>query len=260
MAEFRVRHFGGPLVYASSNQNGPFEGLPLDLVGQIGYNGLGGTQQYFNHFLSWSGPLTEAASGGWILSGPTGTATIVPKDTRIGEIVLTNDATGSAVATLQLGTATQGQNYIYSVGKRIWMSCRLKLGTVASTEVFLGFGTADTSPCVTGTHPSDGIFFFKASTDTKISFQVRKDGAAVVAAKALIGTTLVDDTYTILSIYVDPTGNTHVFQDTTELAAGLVLAGAGNTLVAGDIMQFMIGILGASMTMTLDWVLVAQEA
>ena len=257
MPDFRPRHFGGPLLYASPNQNTPYENLPLDVVAQIGADGLGGVFGYFNHFLDWEGPVAEGSAAGWTLSGPTGTATIVLKDTRAGEIVLTNDGTGSAVATLQLGSASVGMNYIYAVGKRLWFGARLKFVTVATTELFFGVGTADTSPTVSGTLPSDGLFFHKTNTGTKVNFDARKDGTST--SKTTIGTTLVDDTYTILNMYVDPTGNVHLYQDGVELTASMIAAGTANLPGAADVMQFMIGIFTASMTLTLDWLYVYQE-
>lgn len=259
MVDFLDRFFGGPLKYRGSGalNSNFFTGLPLEIVSQLGADGLGGLQHYFNHFTRWEGPVAEGAASGWLLSGTTGAATITFTSVRSGEIVLTADATGSCNPTLQLGAATTHMPFIYSVGKRLWGAARFKLVTVATTEVFFGFGTADTSPCVTGTFPSDGLFFNKASTDTKISFDARKDGTST--AKASIGATLADATYTTLGVYVDPTGNVHLFQDNAELTASMIAAGTANLPGSGDPMQFMIGILGASMTMTLDWVLAAQE-
>ena len=253
-------HVSGPWFFRPESDlvGAPYEGLPIDLVGQIGPNGTTGIASYFNHFFRWEGPVAEGAAGGWTLSGTTGAATVVLSDAREGLITLTADGTGSCNPTLALGSATVGMNFLYAVGKRLWLSARVKLGTVATTEVFLGFGTADTSPCVTGTLPSDGIFFHKASTDTKISFQARQNGTGT--DKAAIGATLVDATYTTLGLHVDALGNVHCYQDGAELTASMIAVGNANIPDAGaDTMQFMVGILGASMTMGIDWLLIAQE-
>ena len=257
MAEFRVRHFGGPLVYSSPAQAGPFEGLPLHVVAQIGADGLGGTQFYFNHFKQWEGPVAEGSAAGWTLSGTTGAATIALSDVRIGEIALTADATANCNPTLQLGSATVGMNFTYSVGKKLWVGARMKLTVVATAELFFGLGTADTSPTVTGTLPSDGLFYHKTLTGTKVNFDARKDGTST--SRTLIGTTLLDATYTILTFYVDPTGNVHLFQDGVELIASMIAAGTANLPAVTDLMQFEMGILGASQVLTLDWLLAAQE-
>lgn len=254
-------NIAGGLFYRSSDPLGVptrFNNLPIELIAQIGEDGLGGIQNYFNHFLRWEGPTAEGSAGGWTLSGPTGAATVVLADTRNGEITLTIDATAGGVATLQLGSASVGMCFRYVVGKQLWMFARVKLLTVATTEVFLGYGTADTSPCVTGTLPSDGIFFHKASTATKISFQARQDGTGT--DKANIGTTLVDATYTILGFYVDSLGNINPSQDQVDLSGSqIAVANANIPDAAGDVMQFMVGILGNAMSMTIDWLLLAQE-
>src|SRR5215471_5439106 len=166
------------IVFApnSDGMGAQFTGLPLGIIGQLGPNGLLGIQSYANHFLQWEGPLAEGSAGGWTLSGTTGVASIGISDARNGEIVLTADATASCNPTLALGSAIAGQNIRYVAGKQLWCAGRVKLGTVLTTELFFGFGTADTSPTVTGTYPADGLFFYKASTDPRLSFQARKDG------------------------------------------------------------------------------------
>lgn len=258
MPDATARHFGGPLLYKSRNQNSPFDNLPIDIVNQIGPDGLSGIQYYFNHFHQWEGPVAEGSAGGWTLSGTTGAATIVLSDVRNGEITLTADATGSANPTLALGSATVGMNFRYVVGKQLWLGARLKLGTVATTEVFLGLGTADTSPTVTGTLPADGIFFHKASTATRLSFQARKDGTGT--DRANVTGVLTNATYTDVEFYVDPNGNIHAYQAGVELPAAIIRAGTANIPSgAADTLQLLIGILGASMTMGLDWLYVAQE-
>lgn len=250
---------GTPLGYSH-----PFANLPAEILVQLytipdgeSLAGLGGILHYFNHFLRWEGPLTEAAAGGWVLSGTTGAATITQPNTRNGDIVLTGDATGSCNPTLALGGAAAPANFIYSVGKRMWCFARLKLATVATTELFLGLGTPDTSPCVTGTFPSDGIFFDKASTATKADFHARKDGTST--EQLLVTGTLADATYTTLGFMVNALGHIIPYQDGEALSAGIIPAGTANIPAVGDPMQFMIGILGASMTCTIDWILLAQE-
>lgn len=256
--EYRTRHMGGPLLYRSPNQNSPLDNLPLDLVTKIGGDGLAGVEYYFNHFLRWEGPVAEGSAGGWTLSGTTGAATIVLSDVRQGEITLTGDATGSANPTLALGSATVGMNFTYVVGKQLWCLSRMKIATVATTEVFFGFGTADTSPTVTGTLPSDGIFLSKASTDTKFALEARQNGTST--KNATWSATLVDATYTVVGFYVDIAGNIWPVQEMLPVTASVVATGNTNIPDAGaDVMQFMVGILGASMTLSMDWLLIAQE-
>jgi len=79
--------------------------LPIPVVDQIitedtPHLGTGGLVSYFNHFDEWTGPVVEGTAGGWMLTGTTGTATIVHSDTKVGAIVLTTDNTGSATFAL----------------------------------------------------------------------------------------------------------------------------------------------------------------
>lgn len=250
----------GPFLFRpdSDNVGLGYEGLPIALLNQIGSTGLLGIQYYFNHFLQWEGPLTEAAASGWTLSGVTGVATITLSDVRNGEITLTADGTAGADPTLQLGSATVGMNFRYVVGKRLWCHARVKMGTVASTEALFGMATADSEPTVTNTFPADGIFFEKASTATKWDFHARQDGTST--EKTAIGTTLADATYSIIGFMVDVSGNIQPYQDGSAVAAGLISAGDANLPdAAGDTLQFMVGFRGASQTLALDWLLLAQE-
>jgi hypothetical protein len=236
----------------------PFGGLPVEVIGQLGADGATGVQYYFNQMLSWDGPAAEGTSGNWILSGTTGVATITASNVRFGEIILTADSTGSANPTLQFGSIASAAPFLYTVGKRMWCFIRMALGTVATTEVFFGLATPDTSPTVTGTFPSDGIFFHKASTATKLSFAARKDGTST--DKSLVSGTLTDGTYTTIGFRIGLLGNLMPYQDGSVIAAGVIPVGTANIpTAAADVLQPIIGILGASMTMKIDWVLFAQE-
>jgi hypothetical protein len=240
----------------------PFGHLPLHITDQIisddsPYLGTAGLVSYFNHFQEWTGPVAEGTAGGWTLTGTTGTATIVHSDTKVGAIVLTTDNTGSATFALQRGNGTTGMNMAYTVGKRMWFFIRFKLLTVASMELFMGLGTADTSPSTTGTFPSDGLFFEKAASATVLDFHARKDGTST--EKTSTSGTLVDDTYTVIGFHVDELGNIMPFKDGVALTAGYIAAGTANIPAATDVMQLNLAFIGQAMTMTVDWILCAQE-
>lgn len=239
----------------------PFEGLPAEVLVGL-YNlpdgeslaGLGGLVHYFNHFLRWEGPVAEGAAGGWTLSGVTGAATITQPNVRSGEIALTADATANCDPTL----AMNGSPFIYAVGKQLWCFARLKIATVASTELFIGLGTADTEPTTTNTFPSDGIFFNKAAAATNLALDVRKDGTSTQKTNVLT-TALADATYTTIGVRVDRLGNIMPYQNGVALINSSVAAGSANIPGSGDPMQFMLGFRGASQVVTLDWLLLAQE-
>lgn len=259
-----------PLLVAGTNDTGvvanhPFEGLPAEFLSRLyslpdgeSLAGLGGLLAYFNHFLQWEGPLAEGASGGWTLSGVTGAATITQPSVRNGEIALTADATANCDPTLALGGAAAPANFIYSVGKRIWCFARLKIATVASTELFFGLGTPDTEPTTTNTFPSDGIFFNKAAAATNLALDVRKDGTSTQKTSVL-STALANATYTTIGFNVNTRGDITPYQNGVALVASQVAAESANIPGSGDPMQFMLGFRGASQIVTLDWLLLAQE-
>lgn len=263
-------HTKSPLLVAGTNDTGvvaphPFEGLPAEYLSRLytlpngeSLAGLGGVLAYFNHFLRWEGPLAEGAAGGWVLSGTTGAATITQPSVRNGEIALTADATGSCNPTLALGGAAAPANFIYAVGKRMWCFARLKIATVASTELFFGLGTPDTSPTTTGTFPSDGIFFNKAAAATNLALDVRKDGTSTQKTNVLTSA-LADATYVTIGFNVNVKGDITPFLNGAALTNSIVAAGSANIPGSGDPMQFMVGFLGASQIVTLDWLLLGQE-
>lgn len=243
-------------------------GLPLEWMTQLvsdgdDLTGVGGRVGMFDHFMTWVGPAAEGGpTGGWILSGTTGTATVVLTNVRGGEIVLTSDSTSGANPTLQYGS-TLGANFLYvapttgNYTPEIWCFTRVKLLTVASMEFFFGLATPDTAPCTSDTLPSDGIFFWKASSDTKLSFDVRKDGTST--SKANITSTLVDATYFTVGFRVMRTGTVVPYFNGVALVSSAIAAGTANLPVAGDVLQLETGFKGASMTATYDWMLACQQ-
>lgn len=237
----------------------PFSGIPMDLYNRLGDLGTNGINYYFNHFHQWEGPVAEGSAAGWVLSGTTGAATIALVNNREGAIVLTADATASCNPTLQLGSATLGAGFGYVVGKRMWCFARLKVAGVATTELFFGLATPDTSPTTTGTFPSDGIFFEKALTATSLNFHARQDGTSTTKTSATT-TALADDTYTTIGFMVDKSGSLFPYQN----GSFMYLSGINKTDTnipdaTADVLQLTLGILGASKTCTIDWVLAAQE-
>ena len=241
----------------------PFDGLPVYITDQIlapdnEFVGDKGLVAEFNHYHQWVGPVAEGSAGGWVLSGTTGAATVVLGDSPEGTIILTGDATSNVNPTLQRGSASTGANFRYQVGKRLWFFVRFKVGTVGSTEMFFGLATPDTSPSTTGTFPADGIFFAKSAAGTSLDFHARKDGTSTTKSSAT--GTLVDATYTTVGFMVDELGNIMPYQNGAALTSKVIPVGTANIpTAAGDILQPIIGILGASQTMTIDWTLFAQE-
>jgi hypothetical protein len=259
-----------PLLVAGTQDGGlathhPFEGLPAEILaglytlpGSESLAGLGGMLSYFNHFLLWEGPLAEGSASGWTLSGVTGAATITQPNVRHGEIAITADATANCDPTLAMGGAAAPAPFIYAVGKRLWCFARLKIATVASTELFFGLGTPDTEPTTTNTFPSDGIFFNKAAAATNLALDVRKDGTSTQKTNVLTSV-LTDATYVTIGFTVNSRGDITPYLNGNALLASQVVAGTANIPGSGDPMQFMLGFRGASQIVTLDWLLLGQE-
>lgn len=255
-----------PWSLAATLTNGPhpFNGLPHHIAAQLVADGADlvgnrGVVGYFNNFMHWEGPVAEGTAGGWTLSGVTGAGTVVLTNALSGEIALTSDVTANADPTLQLGNATLGANYRYVVGKRLWCGARLKMLTVASTEFLFGLATPDTEPTVTNTFPADGIFFEKAAAATALDFHARKDGTSTERT-LITPTVLADATYTTILFYVDDLGNIFPYQNGVFIPAGAIARTAANLpSAAGDVLQLLTGFRGASLSVTYDWILVAQE-
>lgn len=246
-----------------SSGTGPhaLAGLPIEIVNLIG-NDLASTSGafcYANHFYSWEGPVTEAAAGGWVLSGPTGAATIAGTAVSTGAIGLITDNTAGGVATLQYGPDTNHMPFAYAVGKRMWCFARLKTTTANAAEMFLGFGTADTSPCTTGTLPADGIFLTKAATDLDFTLHARKDGTSTTKATAT-GTTLADDTFVTVGFRVNSRGDVIPYLGAKAVVANIIAVGSANMpTAAADTLAFMVGHLAQNKTTTLDWLVFGAE-
>lgn len=244
-------------VYRASSTKTMFDGLPLYVLNGMGLDGLGGIPCYFNDFHRWEGPVAEGSSGGWVLTDATGTSTVVLGDVREGTIVITADATGSATSCLQLGSTTTGKNFGYTVGKRMWCFARLQTSTVAAGyKFFMGFGTPTTTPG--NAAPTNGIFLRNGTTVNKLDI-VAKEGANTTANTNII--TLAAATYYVVGFYVDKLGSVHAYLDGVDVS-DIVAGAAGLATLTGDAtktLQFMINQQLASATLTLDWLLMAQE-
>lgn len=237
-----------------------FAGLFQDMVEKVGddpVKGDAGFLHYFNHMLQWEGPVTEASAGGWTLTDVVGTSTITLSDVRFGEIVITPDATANADPCLQLGSTTHPAPFLYSVGKRMWCAARVSFLTVASMEIFLGFGTPDTQPTPANTLPSNMIGFQKtAAAGGALSFSAGAGGTQTTKT----GPTIADATYTTIGFQVDKLGNCLAYQDGAVIPASLIAVGDANLPTSGAaVMQFMLGTRGASQTTKIDWLMIAQE-
>lgn len=247
-----------PGVYSASVLKPMLDGIPLHIAELVGVpGGLTGMAVYFNHFHLWEGPVAEGAAGGWTLTDATGTSTIVRGDVVEGTIVLTADATSGADTCLQMGSATTGKNFGYTVGKRMWCFMRFKTNTVATGfKFFFGFGTPTTTPGATA--PTNGLFLRNGTTVSTLDL-VAKEGSNSTSRTDLF--TVVVDTYYVIGFAVDKLGAVHMYKDGVELA--VIPAGStGLATLNGDAtktLQFIVDKVLASSALTIDWLLVGAE-
>lgn len=188
---------GGPMLFRSSSHSGPLEGVPLEIASQLGSDGLGGIQYYFNHFHRWEGPALDAASpgtGGWICTsvdggGDAGESIAVRDSAQYGVLrIVTNDADNDNTQ-LQL----KGSGIRYVPGKQLWFGIRLAPQDADDGEI--GFGLIIESDVdMLNTLPTDGLFFEKAETATAMDFHARKNGTSTEKT-ALDTTAMADDTF-----------------------------------------------------------------
>lgn len=238
----------------------PFTGLPLDLVAQVGDDGLGGIQYYFNHFYTWEGPVNATSPvGGWLLTqtaGGAGDSALTVRDgVQFGVLRITTDAADNDRTQIQF----KGSSFKYVVGKRLWCLARIALQDANDGE--FGFGLIEESDTdMVNTFPTDGIFFEKTETATDLDFHARKDGASTEKT-AYSGATLADDTFFICGFTVDVLGNITPWYNGAPMTSKIINAGDAN-IVDDEVLSLAIEIqTGAAATryVDLDWLLVAQE-
>ena len=238
-----------------------FDGLPLEVVGQVGAEGITGIQYYFNHFYRWEGPTSEQAApgtGGWICSVvDTGAANAevidVLDSNTYGVLRMVTNSADNDVVQLQLN----GSAFQYTSGKRLWCFARIRLQDANDGEVFFGLALeGDTN--VFSTFPTDGIFFEKSETATDFDFHVRKNGSSTEDT-TFSGQTLADSTWYEIGLVVDASGNVTPYFDGTAYTA--VASGATNIPDDEDLTLYMAVQTGAAATryIDFDWILVAQE-
>lgn len=249
--------YRGPLIY--SRPGHLLNQAPLGLVDQI--SEAAAFHGYVNDFLRWEGPVAETATavGGWILSGVTGAATIVVKDSsQFGAIRIANSAVANGNSQLQL----DGSSFRYVVGKRLWLLARVALADVNDQLAFVGLGIENNTDFVAGL-PSDGLFFDKLETVADWQFQARKGGTSTTKVGAT-GLTLADDGFHLIGFAVDPVGNVRIYAGTTfgTLAEKIFIAkGDANLPDDQDLTLYIAQETGAGAAdyIDVDYVLVAQE-
>lgn len=265
-------NFGGssaPLVYRSTGPDirdslgvgSPYEGLPLEIVTQIGQDGVSGIQYYFNHFHQWEGPpnaQSVATVGGWKASqvdgGNDDLEAIAVSSAQYGILQIgTNDADGDNV---QL--ALTGASFKYVPGKRMW--CHGRFGINDVDAALFAFGLASVDADWFDTLPVDGIFFEKGETALDLDLHGRKNGTSTEKTAAL-GLTLANNTFFTAGFSVDELGNVIPFLNGVPQLGKVIAKGDAN-LPDDALVQFAMQIETGTTSpavLNVDWLTFGQE-
>lgn len=253
-----------PWLYSETGH--PLDRAPLDLVAQIGNDGVTGIPTYFNHFFEWTGATGDSAApgtGGWIVTSvdagsDAGESVDVLDSNRYGILrILTNDADNDNTQ-IQMN----GSGWRYSSGERMWFFTRVALQDANDGEAAFGL-IVETDTDMINTTPTDGIFFEKAETATDFDFHVVQNSTATENT-ADLGLTLADDTFVVVGFTVNAAGT---IQPHSLAAGGTATDGTAVSSTDGNIpddedltIAFQVQ-TGAAATryMDIDFVLVAAE-
>jgi hypothetical protein len=149
-----------------------------------------------------------SANNIWTVVDDSGATVDNAADVKNGEVVLT-----SAATTENDGASIQSNEFVkWESGKRVWFECRLKCNDADQTDIFAGFATNFATNPEAVLSVDDYVAFKVADGSANILATADKTGAAA-GVSTDTGADLVDDTYVVLSIYIDEGGAAHFYVD-----------------------------------------------
>ena len=222
---------------------------PLADMGQLDPTKFHTYMEDFDQFL-----LTDGTTAQWtVTAASTGTAALTAVNG--GALLLTAANTDEDLIQVQRTTAT----WLPAAGKKTFFKARLKLSAAALTDLFIGLSVVDTSLIATSAiGTTECMGFFKAATDTTLTFYNRLDGSTGSTSASSIGT-VADDTYFTVSFYFD--GASTVYYAFDDVIKGSVSGSSTylpNTVMTPSIAIAQEGTAGAG-TCTVDYFFAAQE-
>ena len=183
--------FRGPLGFSAPNL--PFDGIPLRVADTT-------FQQQFLAFMlghgTYQGPAAAGTENGIVVTDVAGTSAVTSD--ADGRLVLTTGTTDENSGQIQF----KRPQFTHSTTKAMTFAARVKTSTQATTGVFVGLASVDTTvwtAAAGAVDVDDGIFFYKDATATDWTFHVRKDSTSTTQA---MGLTLAADTYSIVMFTV----------------------------------------------------------
>jgi hypothetical protein len=198
--------------------------------------------------------LTDGTAAQWtVTAASTGTAALTAVNG--GALLLTAANTDEDLIQAQRTTAT----WLPEAGKKTFFKARLKVSTAALTDIFIGLSVIDTSLiAASALGTTECMGFFKAATDTTLSFYNRLNGTTGSTSATSIGT-VADNTYFTVGFYYD--GVDKVYYAFNDVIYGSVSGSATylpNTVMSPAVAIAQEGTDGAN-TGTIDYIFVAQE-
>lgn len=202
---------------------------------------------YFNDFDTY-------AAGDWTITA-IGTGTSALTDIDGGALLVTNSALDNDGRQHQ----KVGESFLLTAGKKTVFKSRFKLSDVVQSDLLIGLAVTDTTllGATLGTGVTDGVFFTKDDGVATVNMYCQKDATTGQNGDLAI-TTLVNDTFVVMSWYYDGI-------DRIEYAVNDVVLGtvdASSTYLPDTELTVSFALLNgeaAAKTMTLDYILVAQE-
>lgn len=173
---------------------------------------INGIYTFVEPFTHYSGPATAGTAGGWVLTetaaGAGNAQAVRLQDDAQGVLELVTDNGDNDTEILQ----KLGEQYKYVAGKQSGFLIRVSSDDVDDGELHFGLNILDTSPIAS--EPTDGFYFKKAETATKMTFSARKNGTATEVANVDVDV-MADSTYRIYGFLVQPQGLIQVLWGTT---------------------------------------------
>jgi hypothetical protein len=198
--------------------------------------------EYWNDFDGYvvgDWTITTVEAGG-------GDATEALGDIDNGVLVVTNDAGASDVDYFQ----KIGESFLMEAGKQAWFKTRLKVSHATTSAIAVGLQVTDTTPL----DVTDGIYFLKSVSATPWDFYVRKD--ATTGSNSATGVaTCVADTWIVLGWHYDGKGYVKYYVD--DVHKGTL--DASSTYLPNTELTVSFGVFGASMVLSVDYILAAKE-
>lgn len=231
-------HFTGPVLNRErvDGLRSWFSNLP---VGSMSEPSL---VQYFNDFLF----ANDYDASSWVVTETDSNATeAIAADVVGGALLLTNTAADNDVVQLQ----SAEEWYKMAVGKRSWYEIKFKVSNATQCDIYVGFGTTDTS-IVAGT--TDFVGFTKADDST--TFQSITELAASATTNTLL--TLADDTYVTVGFYWDGISRVYFYNNRSLVNTHTATLPTTNGLAMTACLQNGNGV---ARTMTIDYIFAAME-